>query len=320
MRRPVFCFFLFCHVCGGIWWALLPLPQMPVFNTLVPDDLTPAFLYHAFDKTGSTFLQGLLKNHTKSLCILNWRKNDGCAQIRAYGVVVEYRSEPDMQAASRARVADFCSRRKCFHFTLLRSPTQRLYSAYNYFCRQCAEAGRQCGRFQDPEHITCPNMSLGSYSKYFGNMYVDAFKGNAPSESLAALVAAYTWLQTNALVLFSERDLHGAETAQRLWTWMDTCMKTSNKAKLRISTKHNTTNYGDLANKSVEVYLFLDILLYKELKYGSQGDAYTQRQNYAPDFFYYPENDTCEREAFGSLLPESVLALRRHHRNELPLI
>ena len=315
----MFCFFFFFHVFGGIWWALFRSQQMPVLNTPVPGDLPLAFLYHAFDKTGSTFLQGLLKNHTKTLCILNWRKNEGCSQIPAYGVVVEYRSEPDMQAASRARVADFCSRRKCFHFTLLRGPTQRLYSAYNYFCRQCAEAGRQCGRFQDPAHITCPNMSLGSYSKYFGNMYVDAFKGNAPSGSLAALVEAYTWLQTNALVLFSETDLHGSETAERLWTWMDACAKTSNKAKLRISTKYNATNHDHIANET-EDYLFLDKLLYKELRYGSQGDAYTQQQNYAPDFFYYPEKHESEREAFGSLLPESVLALRRHHRNELPLV
>ena len=67
---------------------------------------------------------------------------------------------------------------RCRVFTVLRHPVARLLSAYDYFCKGCAERGRHCAGSTwraEETGLTCPNMTLRDYVEHFGNAYAGYF-------------------------------------------------------------------------------------------------------------------------------------------------
>jgi hypothetical protein len=73
------------------------------------------------------------------------------------------------------------SSRPCAYFSVLREPIARLLSSYDYFCRNCREAGRYC---ENPLVVgrggaRCPAMSLLDFARLEGNLYTREFSGAA---------------------------------------------------------------------------------------------------------------------------------------------
>ena len=74
----------------------------------------------------------------------------------------------------------FWQKRPCTYFTLLRHPVARLKSAFDYFCRSCAENGRYCNNAANLVSRSgerCPNMSLLNFAHLEGNMYTHELSG-----------------------------------------------------------------------------------------------------------------------------------------------
>ena len=67
----------------------------------------------------------------------------------------------------------------CTYFTLLRHPVARLKSAYDYFCKSCAEGGRYCRNslLESRSGLRCPYMSLVDFAYLEGNQYTYEFSG-----------------------------------------------------------------------------------------------------------------------------------------------
>lgn len=65
------------------------------------------------------------------------------------------------------------------YFTLLRHPMARMQSAYDYFCRDCAENGRFCKnkRFRARNGNLCPSMEVHDFAFLVGNAYVHELSG-----------------------------------------------------------------------------------------------------------------------------------------------
>lgn len=212
---------------------------------------TPHFngvlFYVAFDKAGSTTLR---RKFAQREMHYNWPRygpnmepchishkgksdaSGNCSSVPDGDIIVGYgmRGPPT-----------FCesSHRHCRYFTLLRHPVSRIRSAYNYFCVRCSEGGRQCSGSEDPTRLTCPNMTIIDYARYFGSIYTRAFapKGYALlrdtdslpeklhaftrglSQSLSAVQAADAYLHS-ILVLLVEEDLMSMGSLERLGGWI----------------------------------------------------------------------------------------------------
>lgn len=173
--------------------------------------------------------------HGRPICDIHERGSQTCHQKTCDFSAV---SVDAMMDASKTR---FCednqvgglAPRPCEYFTLLRDPVDRLYADYASNCRACKEAGR-CSN-NDPVRpgfgpLTCPDMTIEAYARYFGNVYTRAFaakaqtlpasaqhasSGSAPS---AAAEIADRVLQSMFVML--EMDLALEEPFAGLADWM----------------------------------------------------------------------------------------------------
>ena len=144
------------------------------------------YAFIAFDQTGFGRVQAILAQRAARY---GWRTFGGgpchpetrgrtdadgsCHSVANGDVVALFASTHDGATPS----IQYCERvpRPCRYITLLRHPISRLLSSYSYFCEGCAEGGRQCRGWQDPERLTCPNMTRTAYAAYFGDLYTQTF-------------------------------------------------------------------------------------------------------------------------------------------------
>ena len=94
----------------------------------------PPIVYIAFDKTGSTSLQHTLLEFMD--LDYQWPRSS-CPPQRWPRVWYSWAQYAEFGVPSVPRVK---------YLTLLRDPVGRLRAAYLYFCVDCREGGRQCGR------------------------------------------------------------------------------------------------------------------------------------------------------------------------------
>jgi hypothetical protein len=175
--------------------------------------------------------------HGKPICDIHERGAQTCYQKTCDFSAV---SVDAMMDASQTR---FCedtqvaglAPRPCEYFTLLRDPVDRLYADYASNCRACKKTGRCSGNGNDRVRsgfgpLTCPDMTIEEYARYFGNVYTRAFAaktqilqdsvqqastGSAPS---AAAETADQVLQNIFVML--ETDLALDEPFASLADWM----------------------------------------------------------------------------------------------------
>jgi hypothetical protein len=186
-----------------------------------------------FDKTGSSTLRSVLAARGIAH---GWRKPEGdtgvCHALHhgvghpsRYAEGLAPGGPPRCYGAHEGSVVQteygFCglltkyTQRQCRYFTLLREPRSRLVSAWNYFCLQCHEGGRQCVKDKDVRTAasaynhglprdslgvpsaaprnSCPHMSVTDYAALSSNIYVAMFgvpeRHIANASSLAAELA-----------------------------------------------------------------------------------------------------------------------------------
>ena len=195
----------------------------------------------AFGKTGSTSLRYALWERArqkrwptwpKPKCICHEELNEEeqprrtalrCAALPS-GYVVQTPRVGYCERLKQSRRAS--AKRPCKYFTLLREPTARVISAWNYYCRSCAE--RVCaadrtaignraihnarlrrdarGMLLERPLNTCPNMSLPDYAVLEGNRYMHALADQKGNDTTVLFEAARRTLRRrDVLVLFTER-------------------------------------------------------------------------------------------------------------------
>ncbi|KAJ8601161.1 hypothetical protein CTAYLR_008281 [Chrysophaeum taylorii] len=133
----------------------------------------PVHIFVGFDKAGSSSMQNVL--HASLRRKFHSPKPDFQFDAALRPILKDDVVYVSAMYNGADLVCDKLNRRPCDYFTLLRDPLDRLVSAYNYFCRDCEEEGRQCGGVEAPNYLTCPNMTLAAYASYFGNVYTRAF-------------------------------------------------------------------------------------------------------------------------------------------------
>ena len=174
------------------------------------------FAWVAFGKTGSTSLRYALWERARRHQWPVWPKPKCiCAEDDLRGArrprrALRCASMPDGYVIQTGEVG-YCERlktsrhhdRPCTYLTLLREPQARVRSAFNYYCRRCAEhfciqdvadlkkrVANNARLKRSNEGIllhrpfnTCPNMTLLDYAKMEGNRYVRALA--TPNQNLA---------------------------------------------------------------------------------------------------------------------------------------
>ena len=113
------------------------------------------------------------------------------------------------------------SRRPCRHFVTLREPISRLVSEYAYYCLQCRERGKFCGRqvhagcgtTTPPTFVAWAARQANLYTRRFTSMtapgqWYDRYLSGFVNESVIAeqdVAAALRWLQDERrLVLWTD--------------------------------------------------------------------------------------------------------------------
>eukprot|EP00931_Biecheleriopsis_adriatica_P047193 TRINITY_DN27179_c0_g2_i1.p1 TRINITY_DN27179_c0_g2~~TRINITY_DN27179_c0_g2_i1.p1 ORF type:complete len:298 (-),score=4.08 TRINITY_DN27179_c0_g2_i1:289-1122(-) len=68
--------------------------------------------------------------------------------------------------------------KRCAYTTVLREPVARMISSWEYWCLACKERDRFCGRkLGNASGVTCPHMSLVSWARFWGNVYLPELSG-----------------------------------------------------------------------------------------------------------------------------------------------
>lgn len=135
------------------------------------------FVWIAFAKVGSTTLRYHLRARALQHGWPTWPKPQAiCTENFIHALRpqrLRCQALPDGYVIASPRVG-YCERlksRPCHYITLLREPKARMYSAYQYYCRGCAEG--TCQHVASPTAVepACPNISLIEYAQREGNRY-----------------------------------------------------------------------------------------------------------------------------------------------------
>jgi drug/metabolite transporter (DMT)-like permease len=123
------------------------------------------YVFLAFDKVGSTSIRHEMSTSSgkKKICDPYFDGDICFSDISNHYI--------NANAMPRANLTSYFSKcklfdRQCTFFTILRNPLARIYSAYSYFCKSCAEHNRQCNNY-----FKCPNTDIVSYAQKIGNVY-----------------------------------------------------------------------------------------------------------------------------------------------------
>lgn len=183
-----------------------PAPAALVLHEKREEVFPPAVIgYVSFGKVGSSLLRKLMEARAKALGWEHYRREEDREICHSYNT----EGTPDCADVPDGYVVQtqygFCEAlhnttgRECRYFTILREPVERLVSAWNYFCRACAEGGSFCVDDQkerdkkkaegkalprDDHGIpigdvpnSCPDMDVVSFAVHKGNNYVRQFSG-----------------------------------------------------------------------------------------------------------------------------------------------
>jgi len=129
------------------------------------DDILTIYLQE--DKTGSSSLRTTLRKlKTDNLCII---EPDAKATDVCRGSAILLAGDFGACAAVKGN--------RCRYFTMMREPIDRLVSEYNYFCKQCSEDGKFCGRLANTTPA-CPGASFLDWAGEFREQYIHHFSRN----------------------------------------------------------------------------------------------------------------------------------------------
>ena len=167
----------------------------------------------SFAKVGSTTLRYHLRERALSrgwpswpkpqcICEENFRHNVLPNRLRCQALPDGY-----VLATPAYGYCEKLRRRPCHYVTLLREPIARMHSAFNYYCRSCAEgacerertalslaAGNRSAARNDAAANSssrrCPHLSLVEYAAREGNRYTAVLGASAFAARAAAATAA----------------------------------------------------------------------------------------------------------------------------------
>ena len=177
-------------------WRMAPL------RTADPNHTAVAFV--AFDKVGSTTMRRLAELATRKPVCNPWID---ALQCRNSTSIVNVMGMYDSSFCHELR-----GKRRCRAFTVLRHPVARLLSSYAYFCKACAEGGRQCRGAERPTELVCPDMTLEDYARKIGNVYTKSLSRDD------TVVGALKTLRSMAVL--TERDLRCRKPLAKLSGWL----------------------------------------------------------------------------------------------------
>ena len=132
-------------------------------------DKSELYVFLAFDKVGSTSIRHQIINSIRKKRVCDpYFDGDICFSDVSNHYV-------NANAMNKSKFREYqlkCESfgRRCVFYTILRDPITRIFSAYSYFCKDCAEQNRQCNVF-----FGCPHTDILSYASKFGNIYTNFF-------------------------------------------------------------------------------------------------------------------------------------------------
>lgn len=133
-------------------------------------------------KTGSSSMRAILRSvRPKNLLYDTGPKGD-CHYLKTCNVNMD---SPTVELINGMGYG-VCARTRqpCRYFTILREPIPHLISAYNYFCLDCEDSKKFCGRLEEAKvWSTCPKMAFLDFAKNFANWYTRLFGGTYTPEN-----------------------------------------------------------------------------------------------------------------------------------------
>lgn len=136
----------------------------------------PVYVYVPIGKTGSSSVRTVMRQRNRAH---GWKYDE------THNPYQKKHNEPSgfMWQGKWGECNAYEGKRPCIHIVQLREPIGRMVSAYNYYCKDCEENRKYCGKMFHP--ATCPNMSIVEFTRRYGNHYTRKFRGeSAPNDWL----------------------------------------------------------------------------------------------------------------------------------------
>ena len=192
---------------------------------MVPAETVYFFL--GFDKTGSTSMQRLLMKYYPAESYMSGFSD--CVLTSTTHIFYRWgmTGEFDIRRTIAPKQIKF--------FTVLRDPLERLDSAYNYFCADCQEEGRQCKMSKTNAsmpiyydyHLFCPEMTIYDYAIAFQDIYVRAFSHATETVGLSYVSTqtdfdnAVQWIRDAQPYIIFSSDFTGADPFRPLGDFLE---------------------------------------------------------------------------------------------------